>query len=371
MVDCNTPKKVLMLGNSRLVIFGFRGELIERLVADGYRVTVSFPNGPFGEGEEVSRQYGCEFVEIPMNRRGTNPIEDLRLIYRYVKLIKSVDPDVVLAYTVKCDIYGGIACRLTHKAFMPNITGLGKGLVEGGVVSFLAKHLYRFAVKKAKCIFFQNEQDREFFLKKGIKCDNYCLLPGSGVNLTKFKQLPYPTDEIIVFTYIARVMKAKGIEEYLGAAQYLKGKYSNVEFHICGFCEEDYKIKIQELVDSGTVVYHGLVDDVTKYVAFSHCIVLPTFHPEGISNVLLEGAACGRPLITTNRAGCRETVIDGVTGYLIKERDTKDLIEKMECFISLSNEERAKMGMAGRLKIENEFDRQIVVEKYCQQIADL
>ena len=358
-------KKILILGNSHLVVFGFRGELIERLIREGYEVIVSFPNGPFGEGQKTSKAFGCEFIETDMERRKTNPVSDLKLVRDYISIIKKEKPDVVLAYTVKCDVYGGIACRKTNTPFIPNITGIGKGLAEGGIVEKVLVLLYKIAIKNAQIVFFQNESDMQFFIDKKIKFKRSKILPGSGVNLSKFQPLKYPDTEPIVFTYVARVMKAKGIEQFLDAARSLKGK---AEFHICGYCEEDYKGIIEKEQDLGTVIYHGLVDNVIDYEQISHCIVLPTFHPEGISNVLLEAAALGRPIITTDRAGCREAVEDGITGLLVRERDSDDLINKMEKFLSMSYEERKKMGLSGRKKMEIEFDRQIVVNSYMEEI---
>ena len=338
------------------------------MVAEGYDVTVCFPNGPFGEGERTSDEYGCSFVEIPIDRRGTNPLNDIKLLRKYKAIIKETKPDVVLAYTVKCDVYGGIACRQLHVPFIPNITGLGKGIDEGGLTGRITLFLYKIGIRKAKCVFFQNTGDKSFFDKSKVRYDNGIILPGSGVNLDKFVPLEYPTDEHVIFTYIARVMKAKGIEQYLDAARFIRKKYSNVEFHICGYCEEDYKDIIKAEEEKGTVVYHGLVDNIIDYERKTHCVVLPTFHPEGISNVLLEAAACARPLITTNRVGCREVVDDNISGYLVKERDSQDLIEKMEKFLTLTNEARKEMGLAGREKVEKEFDRQIVVKEYLKQI---
>jgi len=358
-------KKILILGNSHLVVFGFRGELIERFVHDSNEVVVSFPNGPFGEGEATSKKYNCKFIETVVERRDTNPFTDLKLLYDYVKLIKQVKPDVVLAFTVKCDTYGGIACRITHTEFIPNITGIGKGLAEGGLIEKILIFLYKISLKNAKIVFFQNESDKQFFVNKGIKFPKCRILPGSGVNLQKYQILEYPKSEPVVFTYIARVMKAKGIEQFLDAARELKDK---AEFHICGFCEEDYKDIIEREQIAGTIVYHGFVNDIYDYMKQSHCIVLPSFHPEGVSNVLLEAAACGRPIITTDRPGCRETVDDGVTGFLIKECDSHDLIDKMVLFLNSSIEQREQMGIYGRKKIEKEFDRQIVVDEYVKEI---
>lgn len=372
MVLDKSKKKILILGNSHLVVFKFRGELIEELVGQGYDVWVCFPNGPFGEGEETAKKYGCHFIENHIDRRGTNPLKDIFVLKEYFSILKKVKPDVVLAYTVKPDVYGGIACRMLKIPFIPNITGLGKGLDEGGLIQKLTTALYKIAVKRAECVFFQNNSDKAFFDSHKIIYKKSVVLPGSGVNLQKFQPLPYPSEqEPIRFIYVARVMKAKGIEQFFDAAHTIKQKYPETEFHICGFCEENYKEILEEKVNQGEIIYHGLVDDVREYEKSCHCVVLPSFHPEGISNVLLEGAACGRPLITTDHAGCKETVLDGTTGFIVKQRDSEDLIQKMIRFINLPYSEKAEMGRAGRAKVEAEFDRQIVVDEYIKEIGFL
>lgn len=365
-------KKVLILGNSHMVVFKFRGELIEQLISDGYEVFVCFPNGPFGDGEATSKQYGCEFIEIHMERRGTNPFKDVSTICDYFKIIKKVNPSVVLGYTVKPDVYGGIVCRLLNIPFIPNITGLGKGLDEEGLIQKITILLYKIAIKKAHCVFFQNKSDKLFFDTHGIKYQNGIILPGSGVNLEKFQILPYPEQETPVkFIYVARVMKVKGIEQYFDAAHEIKKKYPETEFHICGYCEENYKVTIEKKSVLKEIIYHGLVDDIKEYEKKCHCVVLPSFHPEGISNVLLEGAAYARPLITTDHAGCKETVDDGITGFIVRQKDSYDLIEKMEKFIQLTNSQRKRMGELGRKKIEKEFSRKIVVDAYMREIQSI
>ena len=363
-------KKVLILGNSSLVVFGMRGELIERLVKDGYEVIVSFPTDSIGKEENPSKEYGCTYIETSVDRRGTNVFRDGALLLSYLKLMKKVKPDIVLTYTVKCSIYGGIACRLLKIPYIINITGLGKGLAEGGVKQKILVMLYKLAVKSA-CVFFQNQSDRQFFINNKIRCEKDDLLPGSGVNLAKYAPLQYPEDRKIVFTYIARVMKTKGIDEFLKAAETIRKENSNVEFHICGYYEDDYKEIVEEAQRKDIIRYHGMVQDVRPYEAISHCIVLPTYHPEGVSNVLLEAAACARPIITTNRPGCADVVDDGINGFLVKERDSQDLIQKMYQFMELPWETRRNMGLAGRIKVEEEFDRQIVVEKYMEKLQKL
>jgi len=193
------------------------------------------------------------------------------------------------------------------------------------------------------------------------------MLPGSGVNLDQYQTQPYPNGETIDFVFIARVMKEKGIDQYLEAAKVIRERHPETRFHICGFCEQNYEQTLRELSDNGTVIYHGLVADMKPIYCMASCTVHPTYYPEGLSNVLLESAASGRPIITTNRSGCREVITDDVNGFIVKQQDSADLIEKIEKFLALSNAERKAMGLAGRAKVESEFDRKIVIQKYLEE----
>ena len=370
-------KKILMLGNAYQAIFTHRRELVEALRSEGHEVVVSFTDSFMGNGEEICADYGCKFVDIPISRRNTRIHEDLALLCRYHKLIHDEKPDAVLAYTVKCDVYGGIASAWNHVPFMPNITGLGKGLAEHGIVQKILIRLYRMAVKKAKVVFFQSEHDRDFFIEHKINFPRCIVLPGSGVNLTKYKPLDYPDTKLSVFLFNSRIMRPKGIDEYLEAAKVIRAKYPDVEFHVCGYCEEygmgkdNYRSVIAREEARGHIIYHDFVSSMNEYYEKAGCIVLPSYHPEGVANVLLEAAACARPIITTNHPGCRETIDDGVTGYLIKVRSSEDLIAKIEQFLALTYEQRREMGLRGRAKVEKEFDRQKVIDAYMNEINSL
>ena len=364
-------KKVLILGNSHLVVFDFRGELIEALIQEGYEVIVSFPNSEFGDGEPSSKKYKCKFIETKIDRRGTNPFHDINLLRQYIKIINDEKPDIVLTYTVKCDIYGGIACGICKVPFMPNITGIGKGMAEGGKLERLLTLLYKISLRNAAVVFFQNKNDLNYFQKKNIYFRRSVLLPGSGVNLIKFQPLEFPQNSPIQFLFYSRIMKSKGIDQFLEAARVIKKKYPETIFHICGLFEEDYEDIVNSEIKNGTIIYHGFVHNIIEYEKICHCVILPTYHPEGISNVLLETAACARPVITTNQPGCKEVVEDGITGFLVKEKDSEDLIEKIETFMSLQIQEMAQMGRNGREKIEKEFDRQIIVKEYLKEINNL
>lgn len=216
--------------------------------------------------------------------------------------------------------------------------------------------------------FFQNKENLLFFRDKGIAVNKEKLIPGSGVNLQNFGLIDYPDDERIEFLFIARIMKEKGIDQYLEAAEFIKLKYPNTVFHILGNCEESYVEKLRDMQNKGIIIYHGRQDDVRKFMKISHCTIHPTYYPEGMSNVLLESAACGRPIITTDRAGCREIVEEGKTGYIVEQKNSGDLIDRIEDFLELSYKDKMRMGLAGREKVEKEFDRQIVVDAYMDEI---
>ena len=303
-----------------------------------------------------------------MDRHGKNPLGELKLISEYKKLYNEVKPDIVLGFTIKPNIYGAYVAKKKNIPFVANITGLGTALENNGLSQKILILMYKIAFKNIKKVFFQNKENMQFFINHNIAVGKHELLPGSGVNLERFSVKEYPADNVIKFIFVSRIMKEKGIEQYLETAKYIKEKYPNTEFHICGFCESEYEGKLKEYVDNKIVIYHGMVRNVSDMLKDIHCLIHPTYYPEGMSNVLLESCASGRPIITTNRAGCREIVDDGINGYIVEEKNSKDLIEKVEKFLQLSNEERKQMGLAGRKKVEKEFDRKIVVDAYLKEI---
>lgn len=361
-------KKVLLLANEYTTIINFRMELLQRLIKENYKVFVALPKN---DNNQKIKDLGCKIVELKISRKGMNPIEDLKTILAIKKTLTLVKPNVVFTFTIKPNIYGGFVCKLLKIPYIVNITGLGIGIDNGGILQKVLLILYKLSINKANKVFFQNKHDMQFMLKKHIIKINYELIPGSGVNLERFKLLEFPSDNIINFLYIARVMREKGIEEYLNAAKYIKKKYPFTRFHVCGFCEGNYEEKIQNLHTKNIIIYHGQVNQIEKMHAISQCTIHPSFYPEGMSNVLLESAASGRPVITTNRPGCKEIVENGITGFLINQQDSNDLIEKIEKFLNLSWEERKNMGLRGREKVEKEFDRNIVVQKYINELNHL
>lgn len=363
----SSKKKVLFLVNHDVVIYNFRLELVERLLLEGYEVHIS---SPYGERIEDLKSIGAIYHEIEIDRHGMNPFTELKLIQTYRQLFETVEPDVILGYTIKPNIYGAMVAQKYKIPFIANITGLGTAVENDGFKQKNFIFLYKIAFRKIQKVFFQNEENMQFFVDHKIALGKHDLLPGSGVNLERFAVTEYPDDHIVKFLFISRIMKEKGIDQYLAAAKEIKKEYPNTEFHICGFCEKEYEGKLNEYVKKGIVIYHGMIRDVAEFLKNIHCVIHPTYYPEGISNVLLEACASGRPIITTDRSGCREVVDDGVNGYMVSQKDIGMLIKSIQKFLKLSYDEKKEMGLNARSKVEQEFDRKIVVEKYCRELKE-
>lgn len=292
-------KKVLIVCNSLVGLMKFRKEVLEALLGNNFVVSVVAPKHKYSSS---LKEMGCEFIEVDVNRRGTNIFEDLNLLKNYKKVIKEKRPDVILTYTIKPNVYAGYISARLNIPYIVNITGLGSSVENPGLLQKLTLFLYKHALRKAKCVFFQNQSNLDFMLKHNVIKGEYRLIPGSGVNLEYHALLPYPKDETINFLFISRILYEKGIEEYLEVAKQMKRKYPNTNFHILGKCDDEkYHDEIKKLEKENIVIYHGEVDDVRKYQKISSCTIHPSFYPEGMSNVLLESCAAGRPIITTNR----------------------------------------------------------------------
>ncbi len=360
-------KTVLILSNHHLYTYNLRKEVIQSLIDANYRVVLAFP---YGEKVELLKEMGCEFIDVPLDRRGTNPITDLKLFLKYNKVLKSVNPDVVLTYTLKPNMYGGLACRINKANVIHTVTGLGSVFVRDVSYKNIITFLNRIAFGSSNMIAFMNKDNKKLY--KDLKIISHeqktMVVAGSGVNLGLFRYyVPQKTNKI-KFTFIARVLKDKGIEEYLHAAKRIKRKYSNVQFEVVGFVDEEkYKKLLDEYEENSVITYLGKRDDIPHVMANSSCIVLPSYG-EGRGTVLQEGAAIGRPLITCNIYGCKDNVDDGYNGFLCEVADTNSLVEAMEKFIELPQEEKVLMGKRSREKAEKEFDRNIVVESYLDEI---
>lgn len=359
-------KQILFLVNHDIVIYNFRLEIVERLLEEGYDVHIS---SPYGERIPELIALGCRFHEIEINRHGINPFEEVKLIKKYKQLFQTVQPDIILGFTIKPNIYGSIAAKKFNIPFIANITGLGTAVEYKSWKQPIFIGLYKFAFKKIYKVYFQNTANRDFFLKHNIMNDRYNLIPGSGVNLFRFSERPYPNNGHVKFSFISRVMQEKGINQFIDTALYIRQKYPHTEFHVYGFCEQAYEEKLKKLQEQGIVIFHGMIKDIAGALESTSCLLHPSYYPEGLSNVLLEASAIGRPIITTNRPGCREVIDDGVNGYLVEQKNSQDLIEKVEKFLNLTQEEKIELGHNARAKVEKEFDRQIIVAQYMKDIA--
>ena len=360
-------KKILLLANSSKGVYGFRNELVVKMLEE-YEVFISVPDTVCTT--ELMEE-GCKIISTDINRRGMNPVEDLRLLLSYYKLLSEIQPDLVLTYTIKPNIYGGFACRLRRIPYITTITGLGSAVEGDGLLQKLTSALYRVAMKKASCIFFQNETNQKIFEERNIKGLSQKRVSGSGVDLERFAYMEMPDSETIRFLFVSRILKEKGIEEYLEAARQIRLEYPNTEFWILGKCEEEYEALLSELQENGVIQYFGMQKDVRQYLKDVHCLVHPSFYPEGMSNVCLEAAACGRAVITTDHTGCRETVEHGKSGYIVEKRNVARLVGAIKDFILLGHEEKCAMGRNGRTKVELEFDRKLVTENYMNTIRGI
>lgn len=351
----------MILANSSGGLYDFRNELVEKLLAEG-EVAASLPDEV--KTKELSEE-GCKIISTPINRRGVNPVEDIRLFWSYLRLVKQEKPDLVLTYTIKPNIYGGFCCRVMNVPYLVTVTGLGTTFQKEGLLRKMIVTMYRVGLKKAECVFFQNKENREIFEKFHIRGKSSKLVKGSGVNLERHRQEEYPRREAVKFLYIGRMMKEKGIMELLEAARELHSE--KVSFELLGYCDEDLQELLDEYETKGIIRQLGFDPKVQKYLKDCSALILPTYH-EGMSNVLMEASAAGRPVIATDISGCREIFEEGVTGFGCKPGDSGDLIQALKRFLELSSEERAVMGQRAREKMEREFDRQKVVQDYLEEI---
>lgn len=361
--------RVLIVANNDVGLYKFRRELIEALLAE-HEVHICLPQGEYIE--KLSAM-GCVYHACEFDRHGMNPLAEFKQLSFYKKILKNIAPDIVFTYTIKPNIYAGMACASMKIPYVVNITGLGTAIENGGFKQKLLLMLYKRGLRKAKKVFFQNTANRDFMVEKGVVKDRYELLPGSGVNLVEHKEEAYPEQQTpIVFVTVGRIMTDKGSNEILYAAKAIRKENPNVIFRLIGgFDEGDvFQDKIKEAVENGDIEFLGRRSDVHDCIKQSHAIIHASYH-EGMSNVLLEAAACARPIIATDVAGCKETYEVGVSGISCKARDGEDLVRAIREFIELPYEQKIAMGKAGRKKAENEFDRTIVIRKYMEEIKEI
>lgn len=351
---------ILVLSNNDIGLYLFRQELLLELLEDQHRVGISLPDGSMVRPLEEA---GCVFHDTPIDRRGINPVTDLKLLMKYRKLLRREKPDLVVTYTVKPNIYGGIACRMAGIPYAVNITGLGTAFQNPGLLRKFVTFLYKTALRKAKIVFFENDANRHLFIdEKIVREEKTVLLNGAGVNLERYAVVPYPDQESVRFLYMGRVMREKGIDELFSAMERLHQEGVDCSLDVLGYYEENYAETIQCYEKQGWLRYHGYQSDVRPFIEKAHCFVLPSYH-EGMANTNLECAAMGRPLITSNIPGCKEAVIEGKTGLLCEPKNTDSLYAALRRFLDMTAEQRKAMGMAGRAHMEEVFDKKKVVEQ--------
>ncbi len=365
---------IAISANTSWYLYNFRKNTILALIGQGYQVLAIAPQDEYSA--KLS-ELGCKFIHINIDQGGTNPIRDIQTFFSFFRLYKNKNIDVVLNFTPKNNIYSTLAACFNGTQSINNIAGLGILFVNESITSKVARFLYRVSQSKASKLFFQNEDDRTLFLDKKITTNVPTdRLPGSGVDLTRFILMPAPDDNKVKFLLIARMLYDKGIGQYVEAAKALKEKYVNkVEFQLLGFLDVSNpsavsKLDMQAWVDEGIINYLGTSDSVEQYIAKVDCMVLPSYYREGVPKSLLEAGAMGKPIVTTDNVGCRETVDDGINGYLCEPRSSESLTEKLELIINMTHEQRLEMGQKSRQKMQNEFDEKIVIKKYLVAIEE-
>lgn len=351
-------KRIAILANHSGGLYDFRKDLISELKKYA-SVTVAVPHN---DRWDELLHLADRVIELPVDRRGMNPIHDSKLFRQYRAMLKEVKPDLVLTYTIKPNIYGGLACRMAHIPYAVNITGLGSAIENGGWLKRFVLALCKPALKSARVVFFENAGNRDTLAATGVVPKGRdVVLNGAGVNLEDYPYQSYPQEGTVRFLFVGRVMHEKGVDELFAAAKRMKQGYGDgVEFHIVGSFEEEYKPLMDKLEQAGVVKYHGYQSDMKRFYAMASCVVLPSYH-EGMSNVLLEGAATGRALITSDIPGCREAVEDGVSGYLCPTKDVDALCDAMRRFAELPENRQAEMGRRGRTRMEQKFSKTAVV----------
>lgn len=355
--------KVLVITNHSYMFWQFRRELIEELMKK-YEVVLSMP---FVGHEDDFQKMGVRCIETAVNRRGINPIKDLKLLVTYRKLLKTEKPDKVITYSIKPNVYAGLLCGLLNIPYYANVQGLGTAFQKKGLAQFVTM-LYKAAFRKVQAVFFENEINaKEFSKRRIISLEKQVILKGAGVNLQHYTYQPYQEKEKVHFLFLGRIMKEKGMDELFYAARKLKAEGYQFVLNLVGFFEDEYEKEVKKLQEEEIAVFHGFQTETRPYYGMADCVVMPSYH-EGMSNVNLEAAATGRVVITTDIPGCREAVEHGRTGLLCKAGDQESLYEMMKRFLEMSLEEWCQMGMAARRKMEQEFDKVSIVNKTIEVI---
>ncbi|MGL4726208.1 MAG: glycosyltransferase family 4 protein [Scandinavium sp.] len=360
--------KIIISANTSWYLYNFRKNTIAKFISKGHSVHIASPEDAY---TEKLKSLGCTFSNVSMSQRGMNPIHEIKTIISYYKIFKKENPDFIFNFTPKSNIYSTMAAYCTNAEVINNIAGLGTAFIKSSKTKAIINFLYKVSQRRAKCVFFQNKDDLSQFIDNGIVSEKQALLiPGSGVDLQRFRLNNRIDDGVVNFILIARLIREKGIPEYAEAAKMLKKKYGDrVRFSLAGFVDEGnpsaiLKSEIIQWQESGLIEFLGKTDNVELFLQDNDCVVLPSYYREGVPKSLLEAAAMGKIIVTTDNVGCREAVINNETGYLCDPRSSSSLAAALEKVIVMDKTERHKMGLAGRDYITRRFDEQIVINEY-------
>lgn len=362
---------ILLTANSTWGIANYRSGLIRAIMDRGMQVTVLAPDD--GHVDRL-RALGCRVVLLEMDNKGTSPLQDARLFLAFRRQLRALSPQAILSFTVKNNVYCGLAARSARIPFLPNVSGLGTAFVRETWLTKVVTLLSIAAFRRLPAVIFQNPDDSALFIDRGIVSPQSCVVvPGSGVDLTRFVPTPLPQNEVTTFVLIARLLWDKGVGEFVEAARLLRTAGVPVRCQLLGFVDAKNRTAIgRDTVDAwqaeGIIDYLGATHDVRPVIAAVDCVVLPSYR-EGTPRSLLEAAAMARPVITTDVPGCRSVVDHGVTGYLCQVRDAQSLAQAMERFALLPADSKASMAAAARQKMELRFDEHIVIDTYLRWLA--
>lgn len=376
---------VALLTNNDDDVYCFRLELIQAIIAAGYRMLISCPDGPkfdaLDDGYGLKKNRDFIYDNPNIDRRGTSLINDIKLIMHYTKLFMHYRPAVILTYTAKPNVYASLVAHNLRIAVINNVTGFGSVLSKDGIKQKFIMWLFKNAYRQSSCVMFQNSSNMKLAKETGMVRGASKLIPGSGVALDRYPVQDYPnggdgkTGETVIFNYIGRILHDKGVDDYIAAAKIIKTKYPRTEFNMVGFIEPSeshYKAQLEELRKQGIVNYRGSQVDVRPWIKRAHAIIHPSTYGEGMSNVLLENASSGRLIITTDNPGCRDIVNDRISGFVYPGGDVNELVQKIETVVrDTPNKVRQQMGLEGRKKVEREFDRKVVIKVYLETIDEL
>jgi glycosyltransferase involved in cell wall biosynthesis len=366
-----TPRRVVIAANSAWHIANFRAELIRSFARHGYEPIVVAPADRAGRVQNL----GVEHVDLPFERSGLNPFADLALLLRYRQVLKRLRPAAFLGFTIKPNIYGGIAAASLGIPPIANISGLGTAFIRRGPLQVLVTALYRFALRGTSVVFFQNPDDRALFLERRlVRANQALLLPGSGVDLDRFTMKPLP-DGPPAFLFIGRLLGDKGVRELIQAVRKLREVHPNIRTQLLGPLDGHNRTAISrselnDWVSHGLVEYLGETDDVRPFIEKATAVVLPSYR-EGLPRSLLEAGAMGRPLVATDVPGCREVVDEGVNGFLCAPRNADSLADAMQRLVDLNPDERSTMGLASRRKVESKFSEAVVIQAYLDALGNV